>query len=163
MKYINLGNTDIKVSRICVGCISYGKPSEDFHLWTTPYSPLADGHLCHTGWTSGNKRSDTDKSIRQKYDASKDNDLQIISRVAELARRLGVSMTVVSLAWQYAKGVAAPIVGATNPEHFKDATKAVDLQLSADDIAFLEEPYRAHEVVGALDKSLSLENVMPKK
>ena len=77
--------------------------------------------------------------------------------------RLGVSMTVVSLAWQYAKGVAAPIVGTTNPEHFKDATKAVDLQLTDEDIAFLEEPYRAHEIVGALDKSLSLEGVMPKR
>lgn len=34
MKYIKLGNTEIEVSRICVGCMSYGKPSEDFHLWT---------------------------------------------------------------------------------------------------------------------------------
>lgn len=128
-----------------------------------PYSPLAGGHLSHTGWTSSSKRSETDKSIRQKYDASKENDMQIIERVAELANRLGVSMTVVSLAWQYAKGVAAPIVGATNPEHFKDATKAVDLQLTDADIAFLEEPYRAHEIVGALDKSLSLESIMPKR
>lgn len=128
-----------------------------------PYSPLAGGHLSHTGWTSASKRSETDKSIRQKYDASKENDMQIIERVTELANRLGVSMTVVALAWQYAKGVASPIVGATNPEHFKDATKAVDLQLTEDEIAFLEEPYRAHEIVGALDKSLSLENVMPKK
>lgn len=34
MKYTKLGNTEIEVSRICVGCMSYGKPSEDFHLWT---------------------------------------------------------------------------------------------------------------------------------
>ena len=89
--------------------------------------------------------------------------MQIIDRVAELANRLGVSMTVVSLAWQYAKGVAAPIVGATNPAHFKDAAKAVDLQLDDEDIAFLEEPYRAHEIVGALNNSLSLGSVMQKK
>lgn len=128
-----------------------------------PYSPLAGGHLCHTGWTSGSKRSETDKTMRQKYDASKENDMQIIDCVAELANRLGVSMTVVSLAWQYAKGVAAPIVGATNPAHFKDAAKAVDLQLDDEDIAFLEEPYRAHEIVGALNNSLSLGSVMQKK
>lgn len=34
MKYTKLGNTNIEVSRICVGCMSYGKPTEDFHLWT---------------------------------------------------------------------------------------------------------------------------------
>ena len=34
MKYIELGHSSIEVSRICVGCMSYGKPSEDFHLWT---------------------------------------------------------------------------------------------------------------------------------
>ena len=128
-----------------------------------PYSPLAGGHLSHTGWTSSSKRSETDKSIRMKYDASKQNDLEIIARVEELAKQKGVSMTVISLAWQYAKGVAAPIVGATNPEHFTDATKAVDLVLSDKDVAFLEEPYRAHEVVGALTKSQSLKDVMPKK
>ncbi|MBR2801404.1 MAG: aldo/keto reductase [Erysipelotrichaceae bacterium] len=36
MKYTELGNTGIKVSRICVGCMSFGEASEDFHLWTLP-------------------------------------------------------------------------------------------------------------------------------
>ena len=34
MEYTTLGNTGIRVSRICVGCMSYGKASEDFHRWT---------------------------------------------------------------------------------------------------------------------------------
>ena len=34
MKYAELGNTGIKVSRICVGGMSFGEPSEDFHRWT---------------------------------------------------------------------------------------------------------------------------------
>ena len=34
MKYAELGDTGIKISRICAGCMSYGKATEDFHLWT---------------------------------------------------------------------------------------------------------------------------------
>ena len=118
-----------------------------------PYSPLAGGHLTHTGWESGSKRSQTDKVIRAKYDKSKENDLETIAHVAELAERLGVSMSEIALAWHFAKGVAAPIVGATNEKHFDAAVRSVNLELSAEDVKFLEEPYRAHEVTGALPRT----------
>lgn len=118
-----------------------------------PYSSLAGGHLSHTGWESGSKRSQTDKTLRNKYDRAKDNDLQIIARVDELAKRYGVSMTEIALAWHFKKGVTAPIVGATNPKHFLDAVKAVDFNLSDADVKYLEEPYHAHDVVGPLNET----------
>ena len=118
-----------------------------------PYSPLAGGHLTHAGWESGSKRSQTDKVIRAKYDKSKENDLETIAHVAELAERLGVSMSEIALAWHFAKGVSAPIVGATNEKYFDAAVRSVDLELSAEDVKFLEEPYRAHEVMGALPRT----------
>lgn len=34
MEYATLGNSGIEVSKLCVGCMSFGKPSEDFHAWT---------------------------------------------------------------------------------------------------------------------------------
>lgn len=114
-----------------------------------PYSPLAGGHLSHRGWESGTARSNTDRNMRNKYDRAKENDLQIIDRVAEVADRLGVSMTEVALAWIMAKGVAAPIVGATKVPHFDAAVRSLDLSLSKEDIAYLEEPYKPHEIVGA--------------
>ena len=115
-----------------------------------PYSPLAGGHLTHTGWESGTKRSDTDKTIREKYDNAKENDLEIIGRVDEVARRHGVSMTEIALAWLLKRGVASPIVGATKIPHFDAAVRAVDFELSDEDAAYLEELYRPHQVVGAL-------------
>ena len=115
-----------------------------------PYSPLAGGHLTHMGWESGTKRSDTDKTIREKYDHAKENDLEIIGRVDEVARRHGVSMTEIALAWLLKRGVAAPIVGATKVPHFDAAVRAVDFELSDEDAAYLEELYRPHQVVGAL-------------
>lgn len=71
---------------------------EQYGVSLIPYSPLAGGHLTHRGWESGTMRSNTDQNIRKKYDRSKENDLQIIERVAEVADRLGVSMTEVALA-----------------------------------------------------------------
>ena len=122
---------------------------EQYGVSRIPYSPLAGGHLTHKDWESGTSRSNTDKTLRAKYDHAKENDIEIIARVAELAERLGVTMTEVALAWQYKRGVAAPIVGATKVPHFDAAVRAIDLKLSDDDAAFLEEPYRPHEIVGA--------------
>ena len=127
--------------------------AQQYGVSLIPYSPLAGGHLTHPEWESGSKRSQTDKVLRAKYDRAKENDMEIISRVAELAKRLGVTMSEIALAWHFAKGVAAPIVGATNEKHFDAAVRSVDLTLSAEDVRFLEEPYRAHDVTGALPRS----------
>ena len=66
--------------------------------------------------------------------------------------KYGVSMSQIALAWHFAKGVAAPIVGATNPKHFEDAVHAVDLELTVEDVAYLEEAYKPHGIVGALTR-----------
>ena len=126
---------------------------KQYNVSLVPYSPLAGGHLTHTGWESGSKRSDTDQVLRGKYDAARENDLQIIDRVAALAEKYGVSMSRIALAWHFAKGVTAPIVGATKANHFEDAVHAVDLDLSAEDVAYLEEVYAPHAVVGALPQA----------
>lgn len=118
-----------------------------------PYSPLAGGRLTRPEWECDSKRAQTDKVLRAKYDKEKQNNLEIIARVAELAQRLEVTMSEIALAWQFAKGVAAPIVGATNAKHFDDAVRSVDLVLTPEDVKFLEEPYHAHDVTGALPRN----------
>ena len=73
----------------------------------------------------------------------------IISRVAELAEKHGVSMTEVSLAWLLTR-VTSPVVGATKFHHIEGAVKAVDLVLSQEELAFLEEPYVPHPLAGVM-------------
>jgi aryl-alcohol dehydrogenase-like predicted oxidoreductase len=118
-----------------------------------PYSPLAGGRLTRPEWECDSKRAQTDKVLRAKYDKEKQNNLEIVARVAQLAQRLEVTMSEIALAWQFAKGVAAPIVGATNIKHFDDAVRSVDLVLTPEDVKFLEEPYHAHDVTGALPRN----------
>lgn len=124
--------------------------AKQYGVSLVPYSSLAGGHLTHKNWESGSKRDKTDKVLHAKYDKAKENDIKIVERVAELAEKHGVSMTEISLAWLLKRGVAAPIVGATKPEHFDDAVKAVDFDLSDEDASFLEEPYEPHELTGVI-------------
>ena len=114
----------------------------------TPYSALAGGRLSkRPGETS--KRLQEDSYARLKYDATAEQDGIIIGRVAQLADKYDVSMTEISLAWLLAK-VTAPVVGATKLSHIEGAAKAVDLSLSDDEIAYLEEPYIPHGLVGVM-------------
>ena len=126
--------------------------ARQFGMSLTPYSPLASGHLTRPTWDSDSVRSATDGTMRAKYDRDREIDMPIIERVAEVARRHEAPMADVALAWQWAKGVAAPIVGCSRPGRVDDAVRALDLTLTDEDVAYLEEPYVAHDVVGALQR-----------
>ncbi len=116
----------------------------------TPYSPLAAGRLSRLEWKADTKRSQTDKIAVSKYDSTQETDYGIVLRVNELAKKFGVTMTQISLAWHFAKGVTAPIIGATKAKYLDDAVGALNVKLTDDDIAYLEELYVPHKIVGAL-------------
>ena len=120
----------------------------DQNIAMTPYSALAGGRLSkRPGETS--KRLEQDAYAKFKYDATAEADGKIIARVVELADKRGVSMTEISLAWLLTK-VTAPVVGATKFSHADGAAKAVDLELTQDEIDYLEELYVPHELVGVM-------------
>ena len=114
----------------------------------TPYSALASGRLAKKPGEDS-KRMQEDSYAKFKYDATKEQDEVIIGRVQELAKKRGVSMTEVSLAWLLTK-VTSPVVGATKFHHIEGAAKAVELELTEDEIAYLEEPYVPHALAGVM-------------
>lgn len=116
-----------------------------------PYSPLAAGHLSRPTWKSDSLRGRTDRVAMGKYDNYEANDMEIINRVEKVADNHGVSMAQVAIAWQWAKGVTAPIIGGTKTRNFDDALKALDLHLTKEEIDYMEEPYVPHKIVGAID------------
>jgi aryl-alcohol dehydrogenase-like predicted oxidoreductase len=112
-----------------------------------PWSPLARGKLTRD-WDETTERSESDEFGRSLYDTSS-SDRVIVERVAEVAAERGVSRAQVALAWMLTKPfISSPIVGATKPHHLTDAVAAVELELSTDDIARLEEPYTPHAIAG---------------
>ena len=76
-------------------------------------------------------------------------DQLIIDRVAELADKYETNRVNIALGWLLQKDpVVAPVIGATKMSHIETAVGVVDFKLSAEDVAYLEEPYIPHKVVG---------------
>jgi 1-deoxyxylulose-5-phosphate synthase len=115
-----------------------------------PWSPLARGFL------AGNRRaSDKGDTTRSKSDQFahkmyfQSGDFQVVEQVTQIAKDRGVSNASIALAWLLQKpGVTSPIVGATKPHHLDDAIRALEIQLSPEEIARLEAPYQPHPVLG---------------
>lgn len=121
----------------------------DQKIAATPYSPLAAGRLTRD-WGAETKRYLTDKTANQKYDKTMEQDREIVARVAQIADKHQSKRAQIALAWLLQKEqVVAPIIGATKESHLLDALPALDLKLTAEEIAYLEEPYLPHAVVGA--------------
>jgi aryl-alcohol dehydrogenase-like predicted oxidoreductase len=114
-----------------------------------PYSPLASGRLTRDWSSESTLRAETDQIQKMKYDASAEMDRQIVERVAEIAQKHGATRTHIALAWLLQKeSVTAPIVGATKIAHLEEAVGALSVNLTAEEVAYLEEPYVPHRIVG---------------
>ncbi|WP_353265925.1 aldo/keto reductase [Gemmatimonas sp.] len=116
-----------------------------------PWSPLARGLLAGSRSSvtdrNASTRAATDSYGHTLYDDQVN--WEIVEAVRTIAGQRGVPMAQIALAWLLSKpAVAAPIIGATKLEQLDDALGAVDLVLSADEIATLEAPYRPQPVRG---------------
>ena len=113
-----------------------------------PWSPMARGKLTRP-WDSSTQRSETDLVGKALYAATQDNDRQIVDAVEALSKDSGMPMAQIALAWVLQKPeVTSPIIGATKPHHIEQAVAALDVTLSAEDIARIEAPYQPHPVLG---------------
>jgi aryl-alcohol dehydrogenase (NADP+) len=115
-----------------------------------PWSPLARGFLSGNrspqGWGQ-TARAKTDEFAHQMY--YQESDFSIVERVVELAEKRDVAPTQIALAWLLHKpGVTAPIIGASKMTHLEQDIAALDIELSTDEMTFLEEPYQPHPVLG---------------
>ncbi|KAH9857414.1 Aldo/keto reductase [Lenzites betulinus] len=116
-----------------------------FGVGSIPWSPLARGMLTRPLNTES-KRAESDKLLGWYHNAAT---ATIISRVEELAKRKGISMAQISIAWILSKdGVSAPIVGSTNLRNLEDILGGLKVTLTPEEITYLEESYHPLNIMG---------------
>ena len=112
----------------------------DQGVGSIPWSPLARGRLARP-WGEQTARSESDPFGRRIFTGS-DDDRRVVEAVARVADGRGIPMAQVALAWVLTNPVVtAPIVGPTRPHHLADAVAALDVHLSPEEVATLEEHY----------------------
>jgi len=120
------------------------------NVGTMPWSPLGAGYLTrpHEEFTETARGVHETENAEVPYADSPGGE-EINERVQELAADYGVTMAQIALAWQFQnENVTAPIVGTSSIEHLEAAVEALDVDLSASDVAYLEAPYEPVAVYG---------------
>jgi aryl-alcohol dehydrogenase-like predicted oxidoreductase len=110
-----------------------------------PWSPLARGFFAHHGGAK-TKRAETDQFAKfyQRPD-----EIAVAEAADQVAKERGVTATQIACAWiLQAPGVTAPIIGATKTQHLKELFEAVEIKLTAPEVAALEKPYLPHPIIG---------------
>jgi len=121
---------------------------QDQKIAVIPWSPLARGKLARK------PSKDQEETLRAQTDAFgkslyTNEDMQIAQRVSDVAEARGLPMAQVALAWVLSKpAITSPIIGATKPHHLEDAVAALSVQLTAEEMKYLEEAYQPHPVLG---------------
>ena len=122
----------------------------DAGVGVIPWSPLCRGFLGRKAAHALEKsstRAQSDNILDMQFS---DADVEILRRVEETAGKHGRSNAQIATAWLLHKGVTAPIIGASKMQHLEDAIAAVQIKLTADEIAYLEEPYLPKATAGNL-------------
>ena len=114
-----------------------------------PWSPLARGRLTRPWRSENTKRLETDLFGKGMYAKTEEADRKVVERLGKVAAQRDIPQAQAALAWLLGKpGVTAPIVGATKPHHLTDAVAALQVRLTREETAALEEPYIPHPVLG---------------
>jgi aryl-alcohol dehydrogenase-like predicted oxidoreductase len=108
-----------------------------------PWSPLARGFLAGNRKRGDRGVTTRDGSDQMAYDFYfQDTDFQILDRVTELAEKKEVKPAQIALAWLlHQPAITTPVIGFSKMYQLEEAVGALDINLSPEECAFLEELY----------------------
>lgn len=132
MDYVNLGQTGLKVSRICLGMMTYG--TSQWRPWVLD---------------EADARPIVQRAVELGVNFFDTADMYSAGASEELASQRGENNARIAYAWLlHQPGLAASIVGASKLAHIKEAVAATQVKLSPDEMELLGSSYKAHEVLG---------------
>ncbi|KAJ5354265.1 hypothetical protein N7541_006829 [Penicillium brevicompactum] len=115
---------------------------QDSGVGVIPWSSIARGALARPWGSRGTVRENSDGALKMFVRSRESEaDKAIIDRVEEIAKKKGVSMAQVAIAWSLSHTGINPIVGLHSIDRIDEAVAATKVQLSAEEIKYLEEPY----------------------
>ena len=119
---------------------------QDAGIAISPYSSMAGGKVAHPWGEKATVRAKIDSVLIKKYGSTEDVDKPIVDRIEELSKKYGVKMSTIAIAWHQAKG-SIPLVGAESTEQLDDYLKSLEIKLTPEDVAYIDEPYVPHKFI----------------
>ncbi|KAH8811984.1 aldo-keto reductase-like protein [Xylogone sp. PMI_703] len=118
-----------------------------------PWSPLARGALSRPFNSRSSVRETSDRMLSALVRGQETEiDKAIIDRVEEIAKKKGVSMAIIALAWCLSKKNVNPITGLSSKERIEETVAGVKFAssggLTAEDIEYLEAGYAPKRIQG---------------
>ncbi len=116
--------------------------TQTFGIGTLPWSPLAGGLL--SGKYSGNQPPPSGSRYAEQNDRTKarytETTLKVVDHLKQYLDNKGVAISQFSIAWTLLHpGVTSPIIGPRTMEQLEDNLKALDVEISAEDQAKVDE------------------------
>ncbi|KAL7409784.1 aryl-alcohol dehydrogenase [Mrakia frigida] len=124
--------------------------AKHFGVGIIPWSPIARGALARGIGSEETVRAQTDNGYKSRgLDRPDASTIEITNRVEAIAKKRGISMAQVAVAWSLAQpGVTAPIIGSTSIKHLEDLIGAVKVKLTEEEIQEISEPYTHRPIIG---------------
>ncbi|KAL4776416.1 NADP-dependent oxidoreductase domain-containing protein [Aspergillus nidulans var. acristatus] len=114
----------------------------DAGIGLIPWSPMARGLLTRPWKSAPSLRESTDKALNVLLKSREtEADEKIVRRVEEVAKKKGVTMAQVAIAWSLGNKNENPILGLNSKERIDEAVSAIKVKLTEEERAYLEEPY----------------------
>jgi aryl-alcohol dehydrogenase-like predicted oxidoreductase len=125
---------------------------QKFGMGMIPWGPVAMGYLCrpHGSFHHGSERGESMNGnfLGHPWTAT---DAKINEKIEEIAKKRGVSMAVVAIAWSLSKEyMTAPILGMSKIERVEEAVQAVNFELTKEEVESIDALYEPKKVIGLI-------------